>query len=84
MMRSIELIHGVLRGMGFETDCEMVAIKDAHPDDGKPVYTRWSVIEAPSCLPDGNYTVSFNNCSVAVRREGGLWLADDPSLSGAA
>jgi hypothetical protein len=83
-MRSVVLIYGVLRGMGYEADCEMVAIKNAHPDRRPPTYTRWSVIDAPSDLPDGDYTVSFDDRSVAVRREGGLWLAGDAPMSDAA
>jgi hypothetical protein len=83
-MRTVVLIYGVLRGMGFEADCEMVAIKNTHPDNHRPVYTRWSVLDAPRDLPDGRYTVFFDDNAIPVRREGGLWLADESPMTGAA
>jgi hypothetical protein len=83
-MRSVVLIRGVLRGMGFETRCEMVAFKVTHPDSSRPIYTHWSVIDAPADLPDGAYTVSFEDRTVAVRREGGLWLAANTPMTDAA
>ncbi|HTW47542.1 MAG TPA: hypothetical protein VMD92_06325 [Acidobacteriaceae bacterium] len=83
-MRSVVLICGVLRGMGHEAGCEMVAIKDKPPDSPRPIYSRWSVIDAPRDLPDGRYTVSFENYTVPVRREGGLWLAEESSVTDAA
>jgi hypothetical protein len=84
-MRSIVLINGVLRGMGFEADCEMVAIRVTYPDRQKPTYSRWSVLDAPCDLPDGLYTVFCDDDNaVPVRREGGLWLAEESPLSGAA
>jgi hypothetical protein len=83
-MRSVVLIYGVLRGMGCESGCEMVAIRDKRPDSPRPMYSRWSVLSAPSDLPDGCYTVSFEDFTVPVRREGGLWLAEESSITGAA
>lgn len=83
-MRSVVLIYGVLRGMGRESPCEMLALKEKHPESGKPMYSRCSVTRAASDLPDGDYTVSFRGGQVAVRREGGLWLADGVQLGDAA
>jgi hypothetical protein len=83
-MRSVVLIHGVLRGMGHEAGCDMVAIKESQPDDRSPVYSRWSVLDAPRDLPDGRYTVLCEDRAIPVRREGGLWLAEESSLSGVA
>lgn len=83
-MRSVVLIHGVLRGMGQEAGCDMVALCDTQPDRRRPVYSRWSVLDAPRNLPDGCYSVIFEGHTIPVRREGGLWLAEDAPLSGAA
>ena len=83
-MRSVVLIHGVLRGMGQESACEMLALQETHPETRKPVYSRCSVINAPSGLPDGEYTVAFDVVVVAVHRQGGLWLPDGVPLTGAA
>jgi hypothetical protein len=77
-MRSVVLIHGLLRGMGREAPCEMIAMRDTSPDR-TPAYCRCSVVEAPEDLPDGEYTVSFLGEAVRVRRQGGLWLpGEDP------
>ena len=82
-MRCVVLIHGMLRGMGRQSECEMLAMKETLPGR-RPVYSRCSVIEAPAELPDGEYTVSFDDGTVKVKRQGGLWLAGTESLSGAA
>jgi hypothetical protein len=82
-MRSVVLIHGLLRGMGHEADCEMVAIRDTLSSSRPSVYTRWSVLDAPDDLPDGCYTVCFDGRAVPVRREGGLWLANEPPIPSA-
>jgi hypothetical protein len=83
-MRSVVLIHGVLRGMGREADCDMVAMKESQPDSRSPVYTRCSVLSAPHDLPDGRYSVYFEDRSVAVRRDQGLWLVEEPPIPSAA
>lgn len=77
-MRSVVLIHGILRGMTREADCDLVAFRETQPDGTSPVYSRWSVIDAPHDLPDGPYYVFFEGLSVPVRREYGLWLAEEP------
>ena len=79
-MRSIVLIHGVLRGVGREAPCEMIVFKDTDPGARQPTYSRWSVLEAPPNLPDGFYTALCDDQEVPVRREGGLWLAEEPPM----
>jgi hypothetical protein len=73
-MRSVVLIRGVLRGMGREAPCEMLAIQETQPETAQAVYFRCSVIDAPMELPDGDYTLAFNGHAVAARKEGGLWV----------
>jgi hypothetical protein len=73
---SVVLVRGVLRGMGRESTCEMLAYWQKHPETHRTVYSRCSVIGAASDLPDGEYTVAFRGGLAVVRREGGLWLPD--------
>ncbi|MGB9031062.1 MAG: hypothetical protein WCC27_13155 [Acidobacteriaceae bacterium] len=75
-MRSVVLIHGLLKGMGREALCDMLAMKDATPETDRPVYSQCCVIDAPLDLPDGIYAVAFNGSAVAARKEGGLWLPE--------
>lgn len=75
-MRSVVLIQGLLRGMGREAPCEMLAIRESQSGKNLPVYTCCSVIEAPIDLPDGDYTVTFNAWSVSARKEAGLWVPE--------
>jgi hypothetical protein len=79
-MRSVVLIHGLLRGMEREATCEMLAMKEAESGRGPVLYSRCSVIDAPMDLPDGDYTVSFNGCVVSARKEGGLWMPDEVAV----
>lgn len=74
--RSVVLVHGRVHGMGRESACEMVALKDTDPVTHRVTYSRCSVISTAIDLPDGEYTVTSREGRAAVRREGGLWLAD--------
>lgn len=81
---SVVLLQGVLRGMGRESLCEMLALREEDPATHRKIYSRCSVIGAPIDLPDGEYTVTFRDGTALVRREGGLWLPDGVQLSDAA
>jgi hypothetical protein len=70
--------------MGHEAGCDMVAFRESQPGNRTPVYTRWSVLDAPCDLPDGRYTAFCDDHAIAVRHESGLWLAEESPLSGAA
>lgn len=83
-MRSVVLIHGVLRGMERQSECEMLALKETDSVTRRTTYSCCSVIQAASELPDGEYTVAFQGNTVMARREGGLWLANGASRSDAA
>jgi|HubBroStandDraft_1064217.scaffolds.fasta_scaffold119300_2 hypothetical protein len=76
-MRSVVLIRGLLKGMGRETPCDMLAMKDARSVTGPIAYSQCCVIDAPMDLPDGVYVVTFNGLVVAARKEGGLWLPEE-------
>jgi predicted outer membrane repeat protein len=75
-MRSVVLIRGLLKGMGREAPCDMLAMKDSAAESGSAVYSQCCVIDAPLELLDGVYAVTFNGYVVAARKEGGLWLPE--------
>ncbi|MGD0366779.1 MAG: hypothetical protein ABSA94_04940 [Acidobacteriaceae bacterium] len=75
-MRSVVLIHGLLKGMGRETPCEMLAMREPASETSPAVYSRCCVIDAPLDLPDGIYAVTFGGSVVAARKEAGLWLPE--------
>jgi len=79
-MRSVILIHGLLRGMGREAPCEMLAMKET-AGSGPAVYSRCSVIDAPPELPDGLYAVTFDCGVVAARKDAGLWLPNGTAMA---
>lgn len=76
-MRSVVLIHGLLIGMGYEVPCEMLALRESQSGSRQVAYSRCSVIDAPSQLPDGGYTVTFGGYVVAARKQAGLWVPDE-------
>ena len=58
-MRFAVLIKGILKGMGREAACELLATKNVVAEASRPVYSHCAVIEAPTDLPDGEYEVYF-------------------------
>jgi len=80
MMRSVVLIHGSLTGMGHQAPCEMLAMKESTPGTSQLVFSHCSVIDAPLELPDGDYTVSFNEYVVSAKKEGGLWMPTEKAM----
>lgn len=75
-MRSVVLIHGELKGMGQRAGCAMLAIRENGGSAEEPEYSRYSVIDAPAAMPDGQYTVKFGERLIFVLRSYGLWLPD--------
>jgi hypothetical protein len=73
-MRFAVLSKGVLRGMGREAACELLATKTVLPEASRAVYSHCAIIEAPSDLPDGDYEVEFaGEVAVTSLREG-YWM----------
>ena len=67
-------MKGVLRGMGHQTPCELLATKTVVPEATRPVYSHCAIIEAPSDLPDGDYEVEFSGEVAITRLQDGCWL----------
>lgn len=73
--------------MGRETECEILARRLVVPDEQNReaalqvyTYAECSVLRAPSDLPDGEYTASFEDFSFKTTCQRGLWLACGPAV----
>jgi hypothetical protein len=73
-MRFAVLSKGVLRGMGHEAVCELLATKTVLPEASRAVYSHCAIIEAPSDLPDGDYEVEFAGEVAVTSLRDGSWM----------
>jgi hypothetical protein len=73
-MRFAVLSKGVLRGMGREAACELLATKTVVPDASQAVYSHCAIIEAPTDLPDGDYEVEFAGEVAVTSLHRGSWM----------
>jgi hypothetical protein len=73
-MRFAVLMKGILRGMGREAACELLATKTVVLEASAPIYSHCAIIEAPSDLPDGDFEVEFSGEVAIVRLQHGSWL----------
>jgi hypothetical protein len=72
------LLTGRLKGMGREAACELMAKRDSARGAGRFIYSEPMVIQAPADLPEGAYTLHFDNVSTPVLHKGVLWLVNAP------
>lgn len=77
-MRFAVLMKGILRGMGRQAPCELLATKILTPESPRPAYSHCAVIEAPTDLPDGEYEVEFGDEVAATRLHNGCWTVGSP------
>jgi hypothetical protein len=73
-MRFAVLSKGVLRGMGREAACELLATKTVVPEASRAVYSHCAIIDAPSDLPDGDYEVEFAGEVAVTSLRDGCWM----------
>jgi hypothetical protein len=73
-MRFAVLCKGVLRGMGREAVCELLATKTVLSEATRAVYSHCAIIEAPRDLPDGDYEVEFAGEVAVTSLRGGSWV----------
>lgn len=73
-MRFAVLCKGVLRGMGRETSCELLATKTVLAEASRPIYSHCAIIEAPMDLPDGDYEVEFAGEVAVTSLHHGSWM----------
>jgi hypothetical protein len=77
-MSSVVLLRAILKGMGHEVECEVIA-RQLAADTRETVspaskYSNCSVLTAPSDLPDGEYTVHMDSGVFTAFRRSGRWL----------
>ena len=73
-MRFAVLCKGVLRGMGREASCELLATKTVLPEASRAVYSHCAIIEAPKDMPDGDYEVEFAGEVAVTSLHHGSWM----------
>ena len=74
LMRFAVLMKGIIRGMGHEAACELLATKTVVPEASRPVYSHCAIIEAPPDLPDGDYEVEFSSEVAITTLQNGCWM----------
>ena len=73
-MRFAVLAKGVLRGMGREAACELLATKTVVPEASRPIYSHCAIISAPTDLPNGDYEVEFAGEVAVTSLHEGNWM----------
>ncbi|MGA7885416.1 MAG: hypothetical protein WCA44_06690 [Acidobacteriaceae bacterium] len=87
---AIALVRGLIRGMGREAACELLARRRPLPDTDKSgirryEYSQFSIVQAPAEFPDGDYTViTEDGQQLPVSKFRGLWMIQQTEESGSA
>lgn len=72
-------MRGLLRGMGREEECELLArrsdLSDPRSVQRAFVYSDCVVLTAPGDLPDGDYMLFFAGHSTVGARTRGIWTS---------
>jgi hypothetical protein len=76
--RETVMMAGRLKGMGYEAECTVSAIKVSLPQLDIWEYVRCDIHFAPENLPDGLYQVSFEGRTMQVKKLDGDWLDGKP------
>jgi hypothetical protein len=77
-MGTVVLLRAILKGMGREVECEVIARKsfsgtrETVPPAAK--YSNCSILTAPPDLPDGEYVIHLDSSVFPALRRSGLWL----------
>jgi hypothetical protein len=66
---------GIIKGQGREAGSTVSALKVTLPGVGVSAYARYSVGNVSERLPEGEYQLSVNGQSFAMRHQGGNWLS---------
>jgi hypothetical protein len=75
-MGTVVLLRAILKGMGREVECEVIAWRSSADAANTPLskYSSCSVLNAPADLPDGEYTIHLDSQDIPTLRRRGLWL----------
>ena len=71
--REVVLLSGTLKGATHEAPCTVKAIKVSLPSLDIWEYVSADIEQAPSELPDGAYSVSFEGRTMKVKKVAGNW-----------
>lgn len=72
------LLVGRLVRLGQQAECEVIARRTSRSETGETIYTDPVIIQAPKDLPEGEYTLFFENVSTPVLHKGVLWMLSGP------
>ncbi len=72
------MMAGWLKGMGYEAECTVSAVKVSLPLLNIWEYVQCDIHLAPENLPDGPYKVSFEGRTMQVKKLDGYWLDGSP------
>ena len=78
-IREAVLVGGVLRGMGCEAPCTVIAVKISLPTLDDWEYVSADVVQAPYELPAGDYEVSFEGRRLKVHKTAHGWTSEQGS-----
>jgi len=67
------MMSGVLRGMGRQAKCQVLATKSVVDDLTPPTYAHCSIMDAPSDMPEGDYELEFEHEVAVVRLQDRSW-----------
>ena len=73
MHGSVVLIRAVLKGMGREVECDVIARKSETVSSLR-TYSDCTVLTTPPDLPDGEYVIHVDSQVIPVLRRKGHWL----------
>lgn len=68
------LLNGRLVGLGHQAECKVMARKTVRPETSEVLYGDPVIIDAPNELPEGEYSLFFENVSTSVLHKGILWM----------
>lgn len=77
---SMVLLRGLLRGMGHESACDILARRVKGAGSRSVTYVDCSILSAPSELPDGDYVACFDGHSALACRTRGIWVLPGPAV----
>lgn len=70
-MSSVVLLRGQLIGMGREVACDLLAWRASAVPEAP--FVRVQVLDAPSDLPDGPYSVTVEGRTFSIRKVRNQW-----------
>ena len=71
-------LSGIIRGQGLEATCLVSALKVTLPGANVSAHARYAIQAVSGWLPEGEYELSVDGHSFALRHQGGNWLSASP------